>query len=85
MQNEKIDNLFQFIESTANSIKILAETDLPQVKEVLYENTPLIEGCPSRASAAVFALRGIKERSDEIMELINTLETEIFDNYSDVK
>ena len=33
----KMDDLFVMISSTAESIKILADTDLPQVKEVLYQ------------------------------------------------
>lgn len=60
--SEQIDKLLGFISSTAESIKILAGTDLPQVKEVLYDNRPL-DGPPSRASAAEFALRGIKGRN----------------------
>lgn len=83
--SERIDNLFQFISSTAGSIKILTETDLPQVKEVLYENTPLLEGCPSRASMAVFVLQGLQGRVGEITELLQSLEKEIWKDYGDKK
>ena len=80
---DRIDNLFQFISSTAESIKILADTDLPQVKEVLYENKPLLEGCPSRASMAELILRKLKGRVEEITELLADLDKEIWAHYKD--
>ena len=85
MANAEIDKLFGFIISTAESIKILAETDPPIIKEILYGNEPLVEGCPSRASAAEFQLRGLKGRVDEMTELLTSLEREIFAHYSDKK
>ena len=80
-----IDDLFFMVASTAESIKILADTDLPQVKEVLYENKPLLEGCPSRASMAEFILRGIRGRTEELTELLNMLEKQIWEKYGDKK
>ena len=85
MADEQIDKLCGFIHSTTESIKILGDTDLPQVKEALYGGKPLIEGCPSRASLAEFGLRRLKGRIHEAMELIDQLETEIFAKYSDEK
>ena len=82
--SEQIDKLLRFISSTAESIKILADTDLRQVKEILSGERPL-DGPPSRASAAEFALRGIKGRVDEITELLNELTKEIYAQYSDKK
>jgi len=63
----------------------LADTDLPQVKEVIYENKPLPDGYPSRASMAELILRGLKRRVDEITELISMLEKEIWKQYGDKK
>jgi hypothetical protein len=83
--SKKIDDLFFPISSTAESIKILADTDLPQVKEVLYGNKPLLEGCPSRASMAVFVLRRLQGRVEEITELLGDLEKEIWAEYKDKK
>jgi hypothetical protein len=79
----KIEDLFTMIASTAESIKILADTDLPQVKEVLYEDKPLLEGCPSRASMAELILRGMKGRIEELTELLAMLDTEIWAGWKD--
>jgi hypothetical protein len=46
MVNQKIENLFEFMGSTAGSIRILAETDLPQVRDAIEGTTPLPERCP---------------------------------------
>lgn len=80
-----IENLFEFISSTAESIKILADTDLPQVKEVLYENKPLLEGCPSRASMAMLVLRKLNGRVEEMTTLLNEFEKLIWTQYGDKK
>ena len=80
-----IEDLFKLVSGTAESVKILADTDLPQVKEVLYENKPLLEGCPSRASMAELILRKLRGRTDELMELIGMLEQEIWKHYGDKK
>ena len=85
MADEKIDDLFNFIYSTTESIKILGDMDLPQVKEAIYGNKPLPENCPSRASYAEFCLRGLKGRVEEATDLITELEKEIFAQYSDKK
>jgi hypothetical protein len=61
----------------AESIKILAGTDLPQVKDALYKNKPLPENCPSKASLGVFILRGIRGRVEELTELLDMLEKKI--------
>lgn len=79
--DKKIENLFTFIESTAQSIKILSETELPIVKDIL-EGKENEGDMPSVASAAEFQLRGIKGRVGEITELLNSLEQEIFKQYS---
>ena len=81
MADMKLEDLFFPVRSTAESIKILADTDLPQVKEALYGNKPLPEGCPSRASLGVFILRGIRGRVDEITELLDMLEKKIWEDY----
>lgn len=69
MADEQNDKLCDFIHSTTESIKILGDTDLPQVKDALYGNEPLIEGCPSRASFAEFCLRGLKGRVENGVRL----------------
>jgi hypothetical protein len=48
----KLEDLLKLVSAQGESIHILTETDIPQIKEVLYENKPLPEGCPSRASMA---------------------------------
>lgn len=81
MSDEQIDKLCGFIHSTTESIKVLGDTDLPQVKDALYGSEPIPEGCPSRASFAEFCLRGLKERLEEATDLIDQLEKEIFGKY----
>jgi hypothetical protein len=81
----QIDKLCEFIHSTTESIKILGDTDLPQVRDALYGHDPIPEGCPSRAAFEEFCLRGLKGRVDEVTELIDQLEKEIFAKYSDKK
>jgi len=83
MANAEIDKLFGFIVSTAESIKILAETDPPIIKGILDGTTPT--EAPSRASGAEFQLRGLKGRTEEMMELLNSLQKEIYKQYSDKK
>jgi hypothetical protein len=85
MSDEKIKQLFEFVDSTGNAVKIATETALPHAKDVLFTNKPLPEGCPSRASMAVMELSGAKGRVDELMQLIKQLEDEIFSNYSEKK
>ena len=79
----KKEDLFVMISSTAQSVKILANTDLPQVKEILYEDKPLPEGCPSRASMAELILRGIKGRIEELTELLDDLDKQIWAGWKD--
>ncbi len=85
MSDQKIDQLLEWIESRASAVKIVTDTSIPIIKEILYKNKPLIDGCPSRASAAEFQLSAIKARVSEITELLNSLETELFAKYSDKK
>lgn len=80
-----IDDYFFMVASTAESIKILADTDLPQVKDALDESKPLMEGPPSRASMAEFILRGIRGRNEELTELLNKLEEAIWKEYGEKK
>jgi hypothetical protein len=85
MANAEIDKLLGFIESTAQSIHILAGTDIPQVKDALYKDKPLPENCPSKASLAVFILRGLRGRVEEITELFDMVEKEIWSEYGGKK
>jgi hypothetical protein len=80
-----IDEYFFMVKSTAESIKILADTDLPQVKDALDVNKPLMDGPPSRASMAEFILRGIRGRNEELRELLDMLEEAIWKEYGGKK
>jgi hypothetical protein len=75
--DQRLEDLFQFIESTANSIKVLEGTDMPQVRELIERTQGIPEGCPSLASAVEFYLRGIAGRTEELQDLIKTLIREV--------
>lgn len=83
MANTEIDKLFGFIASTAESIKILSETDPPIIKEILDGTRPT--EAPSRVSGAEFQLRALKGRTKEMTELLDSLTKEIYKQYSDMK
>lgn len=85
MSEEKINQLFEFVASTANAVKIATETAIPHTRDALFSNRPLPEGCSSSASMAVMELSGAKGRVDELTQLITQLEDEIFSKYSDKK
>jgi len=71
----------RFCDSASSRGAKIYKYSIPQVKEILYENKPLIEGCPSRASAAEFVLRGLRRRVNKTTELLNDLGKEIFAQY----
>ncbi|HMO81733.1 MAG TPA: hypothetical protein PKD24_13165 [Pyrinomonadaceae bacterium] len=82
MADEKIEQLLEWIKSNTDGIKILGETDLDHVRHIIYGNDPLPHGCPSRASMAEFALRRLKGRLHEAGQLIEQLETEIYEKFT---
>jgi hypothetical protein len=77
MSNKSIEDLFQFIKSTANSVKLLEETDIPQARDIIADKSPIPDGCPSKASAVEFTLRGIAGRADELQQLLSELVQEV--------
>lgn len=83
--DERLEKLISFIESTGDSMKIICHDVRENIEGALFDSKPLPENCPSRASLAEFSMRRLKKYVIEITTLTDDLEKHIFENYSDKK
>lgn len=81
----ELEKFIKFIEETGDALKIVCSDVRENVEGALFDQQPLPDSCPSRASAAEFGMRRLKKYILEINTLTTQLETHIFKNYSDKK
>ncbi len=82
MKDDQLEKLAGFIRSTGEAVGTLAKECVKHAVDSVYSDDPLIEGCPHKAAAAEMELRPLKGRVQELQQLIDQLQTHIYDKYS---
>lgn len=83
MKDEKLDTLLNELQKWSKSLALTTEEVPDYIKKALYENEPLPDTCPSRASLAELELRAIKKKLNEVNGIYQMIHDHLFEHYKD--
>ena len=76
--SQEFEEAYRRLIASADGLNNSVIDDLPQIREALDPDHPLLNGCPSHGSMAELIFRHIRKYQDEVNAAIKDVEKEIW-------